>query len=223
MNKFFNTLLFLTVIGLAVWIILDRIRDKEKDELFLQKQIQFTRVIDSLKGEIPKKDSVVLVLFEINDSLQHKIDTLKSNVKVVVKYVDSSKLAIDNFTERELITFYNERYPKDTTSNKLPVAQPVLTNAAKELAELDGTRKMLMLKDSILATIGKQVEVKDSIINVYVSKEGDYKTIIVNQDSLIKNWDNRYKELDKKYQKAKIANKIIKTASGVIIAAILIL
>jgi hypothetical protein len=223
MNKFFNTLLFLTVIGLAVWIILDRIRDKEKDELFLQKQIQFTRIIDSLKGEIPKKDSVVLVLFEINDSLQHKIDTLKSNVKVVVKYVDSSKLAIDNFTERELIAFYNERYPKDTTSNKLPVAQPVLTNAAKELAELDGTKKMLMLKDSILATIGEQLEVKDSIINVYISKEGDYKTIIVNQDSLIKNWDNRYKELDKKYQKAKIANKIIKTASGVIIAAILIL
>jgi len=223
MNKFFNTLLFLTVIGLAVWIILDRIRDKEKDELFLQKQIQFTRTIDSLKGEIPKKDSVVLVLFEINDSLQHKIDTLKSNVKVVVRYVDSSKLAIDNFTERELIAFYNERYPKDTTSNKLPVAQPVLTNAAKELAELDGARKMLTLKDSILANIGKQLEVKDSIINVYVSKEGDYKTIIVNQDSLIKNWDNRYKELDKKYQKAKIMNKVIKTASGIIIAAILIL
>lgn len=223
MNKFFNTLLVLTVIGLAVWIILDRIRDKEKDELFLQKQIQFTRVIDSLKGEIPKKDSIVLVLFEINDSLQHKIDTLKDNVKVVVKYVDSSKVAIDNFTERELITFYNERYPKDTTTNKLPVAQPVLTNAAKDLAELDGARKMLTLKDSILANIGKQLEVKDSIINVYVSKEGDYKTIIVNQDSLIKNWDNRYKDLDKKYQKAKIMNKVIKTASGIIIAAILIL
>ena len=35
MNKFFNTLLVLTVIGLAVWIILDRIRDKEKDKLLL--------------------------------------------------------------------------------------------------------------------------------------------------------------------------------------------
>lgn len=223
MKNFFNTLLILTVIGLAVWIVLDRIRDKEKDELFYQKQIQFTQIIDSLKEEIPKKDSVVLVLFEINDSLQHKIDTLKSNVKIVVKYVDSSKLAIDNFTERELITFYNERYPKDTTTNRLPVAQPVLTNAAKDLAELDGSKKMLMLKDSILATIGKQLEVKDSIINVYVSKEDDYKTIIVNQDSLIKNWDNRYNELDKKYQKAKIMNKVIKTASGIIIAAILIL
>lgn len=223
MNKFFNTLLVLTVIGLAVWIILDRIRDKEKDKLFLQKQNQYTHVIDSLKKEIPAKDSVVLVLFEINDSLQHKIDTLKDKVKVVVKYVDSSKLSIDNFTERELITFYNERYSKDTTTNKLPVAQPVLTEAAKELAELDGARKMLTLKDSILATIGKQLEVKDSIINVYVSKEGDYKTIIVKQDSLIKNWDNRYNELDKKYQKAKIMNKVIKTASGIIIAAILIL
>jgi len=223
MNKFFNTLLFLTVIGLAVWIVLDRIRDKEKDKLFLQKQIQFIHIIDSLKREIPQKDSIVLVLFEINDSLQHKIDTLKSNVKVVVKYVDSSKLAIDNFTEKELIAFYHERYPKDTSTNKLPVAQPVLTEAAKELAELDGTRKMLTLKDSILANIGRQLEVKDSIINVYVSKEGDYKTIIVNQDSLIKNWDNKYKELDKKYQKAKVMNKVIKTASGIIIAAVLIL
>jgi hypothetical protein len=223
MNKFFNTLLILTVIGLAIWIVLDRIRDKEKDNIFIQKQNQFNRVIDSLKNEIPKKDSVVLVLFEINDSLQHEIDTLEGSIKVVVKYIDSSKISIDNFTERELVNFYNERYPKDTTTNKLPISQPVLNEAAKDLAELDGSRKMLVLKDSILSVINQQLEVKDSIINVYVSKEGDYKNIITKQDSVIVNWNNRYKELDKKYQKAKIANKIIKTASGVIVAAILIL
>jgi len=223
MNKFFNTLLILTIIGLAIWIILDRIRDKEKDDVFLQKQNQFNRVIDSLKNEIPKKDSVVLVLFEINDSLQHEIDTLEGSVKVVIKYIDSSKISIDNFTEQELVTFYNERYPKDTITNKLPISQPVLNEAAKDLAELDGSRKMLILKDSILSVIKQQLEVKDSIINVYVRKEGDYKNIITKQDSVIINWNDRYKELDKKYQKAKIANKIIKTASGVIIAAILIL
>jgi hypothetical protein len=166
-----------------------------------------------------KIDSLVLVDVQLQDKLAYA----KSHVKTVTKFVDLSKAAIDTYNEQEIITFFNNRYPTDTVTNPLPLAQPVLVSTAKDLAELDGAKQIITIKDSVIALTESRVSGKDSVISVYIKKEGTYRNIMTNQDLQIKDWKNQYQTLYLQNQKLKFKNKITKIGAGVIVGGLVYL
>jgi hypothetical protein len=207
----------------AAYIIFDKISDAGLSKEFLQKQDSLVQAVDSMKLDLVqdsiKIDSLVLVDVQLQDKLAYA----KSHVKTITKFIDSSKASIDTYNEKELITYFNNRYPADTVTNKLPLAQPVLVYAAKDLAELDGVKQILPIKDSIIALTESRVVGKDSVIAVYVKKEGTYKNIMFNQDVQIKDWKNQYQQLYITNQKLKFKNKITKIGAGVVAGGLLYL
>jgi murein L,D-transpeptidase YafK len=64
---------------------------------------------------------------------------------------------------------------------------------------------------------------KDSVIAVYIKKEGTYKNIMTNQDTQIKDWKNQYQQLYLQNQKLKFKNKITKIGAGVIVGGLVYL
>jgi len=142
-------LLILAVI-VGAYIIFDKISDAGLSKEFLQRQDSLVNAVDSMKLTLALDSAKIDSLNQIDEELQDKLAYTKSHVKTVTKFVDSSKAAVDTYNEKELITFFNNRYPKDTTTNKLPLAQPVLVSTAKDLAKLDGAKKIITIKDSEL-------------------------------------------------------------------------
>jgi hypothetical protein len=215
-------LLILAVI-VGAYIIFDKISDAGLSKEFLQTQDSLVQAVDSMKLDLVqdsiKIDSLVLVDVQLQDKLAYA----KSHVKTVTKFVDSSKASIDTYSEKELITFFNNRYPTDTVTNPLPLAQPVLVSTAKDLAELDGAKQIITIKDSVIALTESRVSGKDSVISVYIKKEGTYRNIMTNQDLQIKDWKNQYQTLYLQNQKLKFKNKITKIGAGIVVGGLVYL
>ena len=215
-------LLILAVI-VGAYIIFDKISDAGLSKEFLQTQDSLVQAVDSMKLDLVqdsiKIDSLVLVDVQLQDKLAYA----KSHVKTVTKFIDSSKAAIDTYNEKEIITFFNNRYPTDTVTNPLPLAQPVLVSTAKDLAELDGAKQIITIKDSVIALTESRVSGKDSVISVYIKKEGTYRNIMTNQDLQIKDWKNQYQTLYLQNQKLKFKNKITKIGAGIVVGGLVYL
>jgi hypothetical protein len=176
--------------------------------------MKLTLAIDSAKIDSLNQVDIALV-----DQVAHA----KGKIKIVTKFVDSSKAAVDTYNEKELVTFFNKRYPKDTTTNKLPLAQPVLVSTAKDLAELDGAKHIITIKDSVIALTEARVSGKDSVIAVYIKKEGTYKNIMTNQATQINDWKGQYNQLYLQNQKLKFKSKITKIGAGVVVGGLVYL
>jgi len=207
----------------AAYIIFDKVKDASLSKEFTQKQDSLVHAVDSMKLTLAVDSTKIDSLNLVDNMLNFKVAYMKGHVKTVTKFVDSSKAAIDTYSEKELITFFNNRYPKDTTTNKLPVAQPVLVSTAKDLAELDGAKQIITIKDSVIALTEARVTGKDSVIAVYIKKEGTYKNIMTNQDTQIKDWKNQYQSLYLQNQKLKFKNKITKIGAGVVVGGLVYL
>jgi hypothetical protein len=220
MKKTVLGILALLVVG---YIVFDKIGDAGLSKEFLTKQDSLVQAVDSMKLDIAEKDKAIDSLVVVDVQLQDKLAYAKSHVKTVTKYVDSSKTAIDTYNEKELVTFFNNRYPKDTVTNKLPIAQPVLTYVAKDLVELDGAKQIIIFKDSVIALTEARVTGKDSVITLFVKKEGTYKNIMFNQDTQIKDWKNQYNNLYLANQKLKMKNKFTKIGAGIVVGGLVYL
>lgn len=190
------------------------------DTKFKAKLDSLDRVNDSLYAENKKDDEAIEELRNLDLDLQYKLDHQKAKVVKVDHWIDSSKGKIDTYTEHELITSFNNRYPKDTVSNPLPLAQPVLVSAAKDLVELDGAKEKLEIKDSVIALQESRITLKDSTINLFVNKEGRYKAIIGNKDQAISEWSKQYDNLNLQYKKLQIRNKFQKIGTYIIIGGL---
>jgi hypothetical protein len=207
----------------AAYIIFDKISDASLSKEFTQKQDSLVAAVDSMKLDIAKDDAIIDSLVVVDNFLTYKVAYMKNRVKTITEFVDSSKAAVDTYNEKELISYFNNRYPKDTVTNPLPIAQPVLVSTAKDLAELDGAKQIITIKDSVIAVIEARVTGKDSVIAVYIKKEGTYKNIMTNQDTQIKDWKNQYQQLYLQNQKLKFKNKITKIGAGVIVGGLVYL
>ena len=172
-------LLILTVI-VAAYIIFDKISDAGLSKEFLQRQDSLVHAVDSMKLTLALDSAKIDSLNKVDAGLAGQVTYWKNHQRTITKLIDSSKAVIDTYSEHQLVTFFNNRYPKDTTTNKLPLAQPVLTATAKDLAELDGAKQIITIKDSVIAVTEARLNGKDSVIAVYVKKEGTYKNIIKN-------------------------------------------
>jgi hypothetical protein len=175
------------------------------DYLLIQNQIA-----DSQIEAIERQDSI----------LTYNIEHQKAKIIRVKEIVEVEKNRIDNLTEQELVSYLNQRYPKDTITNPLPVAQPVLASASKDLAAYDGAKHEIVIKDSVIAIQESRITLKDSTIVLYVNKEGRYKAIISNKDQAIAEWSKQYDALNLNYKKSQVRNKFQKIGSYIIIGGL---
>ena len=213
----------IVIILVLLWLAFDKVSNIGLTEEFKVKQDSLVATVDSMKLDIIKDNAIIDSLEYVDQTLTVKLDIAKKNVKVITKYVDSSKSAIDSYTEHQLITSFNNRYPTDTVTNPLPVAQPVLVAAAKDLVELDGAKQIITIKDSVIALTEARVTGKDSVIAVFVKKEGTYKNIMFNQDTQIKDWKSQYNALQLQNAKLKAKNKFTKIGAGLIVGGLVYL
>lgn len=178
------------------------------------------KVNDSLVAE-NKEDSNKIAELQVQDSiLAYNIEHQKAKVIKIKELVEVEKNKIDNFSEQELVSYLNTRYPKDTITNPLPVAQPVLTSASKDLAAYDGAKQELVIKDSVITTQEFRIALKDSTIGLYINKEGRYKAIIGNKDQAIGEWSKQYDVLNLNYKKLQLRSKFAKIAAYVVIGGL---
>ena len=175
------------------------------DYLLVQNQIA-----DSQIKAIERQDSIYI----------HDLENQKAKVIRVKEMVEVEKNKIDNFTEQELVSYLNQRYPKDTITNPLPVAQPVLASASKDLAAYDGAKQEIVIKDSVIAIQESRITLKDSTITLFVNKEGRYKSIIGNKDQAISEWSKQYDMLNLNYKKLQVKNKFQKISTYIIIGGL---
>lgn len=178
---------------------------------------------DSLEANIANRDYVIDSLEVLDSALVDKLAHQKPKVVTITKFVDSSKSAIDTYSEQELISSFNKRYPEDTSSNLLALAQPVLKSAAKDLVDFDGEKQLSALKDSVITIQEERLTLKENTIREYIAKEENYKGIIINKNVEIKTWNNQYDQLQKENKKLKKKSKIQKIVSSVVAGTLAIL
>ena len=204
------------LILILLWLAFDKVSNIGLTEEFKIKQDSLVHAVDSMQLEIAKDDAEIDSLDLVTVELQYKIDHQKAKVVKIREIIEIEKNSIDAYSDPELVTSFNNRYPTDTISNPLLVAQPVLVSAAKDLVELDGTKQIIVLKDSSINTLEEKVTVKDSVIAKYVSKENTYKNMITNQQTQIKDWKFQYNNLQLENTKLKAKNKFTKIGAGLI-------
>jgi len=204
------------LILILLWLAFDKVSNIGLTEEFKTKQDSLVHAVDSMQLEIAKDDAEIDSLDIVAVELQYKLDHQKAKVVKIREIIEVEKNSIDAYSDPELVTSFNNRYPADTISNPLLVAQPVLVSAAKDLVELDGAKQIIVLKDSSINTLEEKVTVKDSVIAKYVSKENTYKNMITNQQTQIKDWKFQYNTLQLENTKLKAKNKFTKIGAGLI-------
>jgi hypothetical protein len=199
-----------------LWLAFDKVSNIGLTEEFKTKQDSLVHAVDSMQLEIAKDDAEIDSLDIVAVELQYKLDHQKAKVVKIREIIEVEKNSIDAYSDPELVTSLNNRYPKDTISNPLLVAQPVLVSAAKDLVELDGAKQIITVKDSSIATLESQVSLKDTVISKYVSKEKSFRNIMMNQETQIKDWKLQYNMLQLENTKLKAKNKFTKIGAGLI-------
>ena len=201
-------------------VLFEKCGSNVEHKAFLAQVDSLNKVNDSLEAEIAKDDAEIDSLDLVAVELQYKVDHQKAKVKTIIKYIELEKNNIDAYSDPELVSSLNNRYPTDTISNPLLVAQPVLVSVAKDLVELDGAKQIIVLKDSSINTLETKVTVKDSVIKKYANKELNYVSIILNKDKEIAGWEGQYQKIELQYNKLKVKSKFQRIGSYIVIGGL---
>jgi hypothetical protein len=220
MKKVLPIVLFAVITVLIGSVLFEKCNNNIEHKAFLSQVDSLHKVNDSLQAKIAKDDAAIDSLDIVAIELQYKVDHQKAKVKTIVEYIEVEKNNIDGFSNPELVSSFNNRYPADTVTNPLPVAQPVLVSVAKDLVELDGAKQIIVLKDSSITTLEAKVTVKDSVIGKYANKELNYKNIILNKDKEIAGWEGQYQKIELQYNKLKVKSKFQRIGSYVVIGGL---
>lgn len=215
-----KALVVVLAIAAILFIGYDKYQDVQEDKDFKAALDSLHQQNDSLQASIEGKSVVIDSLEAVDSALVDLLEHQKPKVITVTKFVDSSKKAIDTYSEQELISSFNTRYPEDTTTNLLALAQPVLKSAAKDLVELDGNKQMLIIKDSAISIQQRRITTKDGIIGQYASKEKDYIKLIDNKNSEITTWNQQYDQIKAENKKLKKKSKFQKIISSVAVGVL---
>ena len=201
-------------------VLFEKCSSNVEHKAFLAQVDSLHKVNDSLNSQIAKDDAVIDSLNEVDAVLSDKLAHQKTKVIKIVETIEIEKNNIDSYSEQELVSSLNKRYPKDTITNPLPVAQPVLVSVAKDLVELDGAKQIIVLKDSAITTLETKVTVKDSVIKKYANKELNYISIILNKDKEITGWEGQYQKIELQYNKLKVKSKFQRIGSYIVIGGL---
>jgi hypothetical protein len=220
LKKSLPIVIFAVVTVLVGSVLFEKCSSNVEHKAFLSQMDSLHKVNDSLQVEIAKDDAAIDSLNYVSEVLSDKLAHQKTKVIKIVETIEVEKNNIDNLQEHQLVSFYNTRYPADTVTNPLPLAQPVLVSAAKDLVELDGAKQIIVLKDSSIATLETKVAVKDSVITKYISKEDKFRLILTNKDKEIAGWEGQYQKLELQYNKLKVKSKFQRIGSYIIIGGL---
>ena len=220
LKKALPIVIFAVVTVLIGGVLFEKCSSNVEHKAFLAQVDSLHKVNDSLFIEIKKDDAAIDSLNYVSEVLTDKLAHQKTKVIKIVETIEVEKNNIDNLQEHQLVSFYNTRYPADTVTNPLPVAQPVLVSAAKDLVELDGAKQIIVLKDSSIATLETKVAVKDSVITKYISKEDKFRLILTNKDKEIAGWEGQYQKLELQYNKLKVKSKFQRIGSYIVIGGL---
>lgn len=210
----------LVVVVLLAWMFVSKCDNNSLSIQFKNTQDSLNIVVDSLKEDNHQKDLQIGALEHLDYDLQDQLDKAKAKVIVITKWVDSSKSKVDTYSEKELITSFNNRYPEDTTTNLLPIAQPVLVSAAKDLIELDGAKEELIVKNDIITLNEQRIFVKDSIITTFKEKDNNNKIWIAMREKQIEGWQEQYSQLQAQNKKLKLRMQLTKIGTGLAIGGL---
>jgi len=220
LKKVLPIIIFAVVTVLIGSVLFEKCGSNVEHKAFLAQMDSLHKVNDSLNNEIAKDDAVIDSLNYVDVILSGKLAHQKTKVIKIKEIIEVEKNNIDSYSEQELVSSLNRRYPKDTVTNPLPVAQPVLVSVAKDLVELDGAKQIIVLKDSSINTLEAKVTVKDSVIGKYANKELNYKSIILNKDKEITGWEGQYQKLELQYNKLKVKSKFQRIGSYIVIGGL---
>jgi hypothetical protein len=220
LKKALPIVIFAVVTVLVGGVLFEKCSSNVEHKAFLAQVDSLHKVNDSLQVEIAKDDAAIDSLNYVSEVLTDKLAHQKTRVIKIVETIEVEKNNIDNLQEYQLVSFYNTRYPADTVTNPLPLAQPVLVSAAKDLVELDGAKQIIVLKDSSIATLETKVAVKDSVITKYISKEDKFRLILTNKDKEIAGWEGQYQKLELQYNKLKVKSKFQRIGSYIVIGGL---
>ena len=211
------------LILLLLWLAFDKISNVGLSSEFKAKQDSLVAAVDSMQLVIAKEDKVIDSLNQVDIMLTDKLAHQKTKVIKIKEIVEVEVDRVKNLKGEELVSHFNQRYPADTVSNLLPVAQPVLSSASQDLAKFDGLKQEVVLKDSSIATLESKVTLKDSVIVKFQSKENTYKNMVFNQQTQIKDWKFQYNTLQLENSKLKTKNKFTKIGAGLITGGLIYL
>ena len=190
--------------------------------------------IDSLQKEVDstlEKNSLLTIeeqkLVQANDLLLNKANGLKHTIIDLKKDHSHVKL-VYSYTPTQVDSFFLNRYTKayqeptkDTTHLPIPVAKA----AVVDILELDKTKNVLEKTDSLVEVQSNLISGKDEVISVLKSKETNYQSVINLQIKQQENYKTQIFGLkdDIKKSKKSIRNQKIKTfllgAAVIILAA----
>lgn len=208
------------IILMLLWLVFDKVKNVGLTKEFIATQDSLVQAVDSLVKDIEEKNETIVALEELDHDLREQLENQKVKVVKIKEIIEVEKNKIDELSEVELVGSLNQRYPADTITNPLPVAQPVLVAASKDLVELDGAKQIIVLKDSSIANLEERIANKDSVVALYAKKEISYKNIMNNQQTQIKDWKFQYNTLQLENQKLKFKNKFTKIGAVVVIGGL---
>ena len=220
LKKWLPKIIVVVAIIAIISVLFEKCSSNVEHKAFLAQVDSLHKVNDSLFVEIKKDDAAIDSLNYVSETLTDKLAHQKTKVIKIVETIEIEKNNIDSYSEQELVSSLNKRYPKDTVTNPLPVAQPVLVSVAKDLVELDGAKQIIVLKDSSITTLEAKVTVKDSVISKYISKEDKFRLILTNKDKEIAGWEGQYQKLELQYNKLKVKSKFQRIGSYVVIGGL---
>jgi hypothetical protein len=172
---------------------------------------------EQLQQSIQKKDSTIAVMNAVDMQLLDRYSNQQTQIIAERTKTEAAVEEVEKLNNSALVSNLNKRYPNDTTSNLLPVAEPVILNTAVDLVRYDGAKKEIVLKDSTILTLEGRVKIKDQMIDVYKEKETDYKNLVSNKDTQIEGWEKEYEKLKSENKKLFLKNKLNKIANYILL------
>jgi hypothetical protein len=192
------------------------------DKCNIPGSVEFTQTIDSLEnvndslmGEIKASDSIITLLVDEDIKLNDIIDAQKASVQIIREVVIREIEIVKQADSAAIVKFYSLRYPDQAIASDTLVTlnKPVLVEAAADLVKYDGAVKEIAVKDSIITSQDVRINLKDSTITLYKSKEANLNSIIGNKDLAIDEWTKQYKGLQLENKKLKLQGKLQKVAT----------
>lgn len=182
---------------------------------FVERLDSLQKVNDSLINENKLSDSLITELAAEDVRLNEIIDAQKQSVQIIREIVIKEVEVIRDADSAAIAKFYNLRYPDQAIAADTLIAlnKPVLVEAAADLVKYDGAVKEIALKDSIITSQDVRINLKDSTITLYKSKEANLNTVIGNKDIAINEWTKQYKSLQFENKKLKLQGKLQKVAT----------
>ena len=200
-------------------------RNGYNDSKFKTRLDSLKSAAEQLQQSILKKDSTIAVMNAVDIQLIDRFSQQQAKIIVEREKTEVEIEEVQKLNNSALVSNLNKRYPGDTISNLLPIAEPVILNTAVDLVRYDGAKKEIVLKDSTILILEGRVQVKDKMIDVYKEKETDYKNLVTNKDTQIDGWEKEYEKLKSENKKLFLKNKLHKMANYVLLggAAVLLI